>query len=329
MKFPNLASVRPTKTWIVLGVALCVGILAAFAARGYLAKRLAEIDARSKGKTVNVVVAKRELRKGDRISTDTVAVRPIPVDYAHSQAIVPEHFDRVAGSPLAYPVKSGEMILWGLLENKRTATFSVRVKPGHRAMTVPVDEINSISGMLEPGDAIDLMASIEQKGMTHVFTLLQNVMVMATGQRAENDPKSGEKRMYSTVTLDTSPEEAFNIVRAREAGKLTALLRNPDDKSPLDKTLGDPGDFFSRKKTRTGGVPVLVGGRSGSMPADALNLNRYPGRDSESPTAMPIRTEPQPIAILSTAAGQPIAAPATAPGTGTATATITIQPARP
>ena len=33
MKFPNLASVRPTKTWIVLGVALCVGILAAFAAR--------------------------------------------------------------------------------------------------------------------------------------------------------------------------------------------------------------------------------------------------------------------------------------------------------
>lgn len=309
MKSPNLASIRPTKTWIVLGVALGVGILAAIAARGYLANRLAEIENRPKDKTVNVIVAKRELRKGDRIATDTVAVRPIPVDYAHSQAIAPEHFERVDGQPLAYPVKSGEMVLWGLLENRRTATFSVRVKPGHRAMTVPVDEINSISGLLEPGDAIDLMASIDDKGKTQVFTLLQNVMVMATGQRAENDPKSGEKRMYSTVTLDTSPEEAFNIIRAREAGKLTALLRNPDDKAPLDKTLGDPGDFFSRKNGRTGGVPVLIGGRSGSIPADAQYLNRYQPQDSAtgsapSPANIP---PPRPVAVFSadTAAGAP------------------------
>ena len=312
MKLPNLASIRPTKTWIVLGVALGVGILAAIAARGYLANRLAEIDARSKGKTVNVVVAKRELRKGDRITTDTVAIRPVPVDYAHSQAIAPEHFERVNGQPLAYPVKSGEMVLWGLLENKRTATFSVRVKPGHRAMTVPVDEINSISGLLEPGDAIDLMASIEQKNKTHVFTLLQNVMVMATGQRAENDPKSGEKRMYSTVTLDTSPEEAFNIIRAREAGKLTALLRNPDDKGPLDKTLGDPGDFFSRNNGRNGGVPVLIGGRSGSIPADAQYLGRYqpqglPPVSSPALPPSPVPDAPRPITVLSadTAASAP------------------------
>ncbi len=313
MKLPNLASIRPTKTWIVLGVALGVGILAAIAARGYLANRLAEIDARSKGKTVNVVVAKRELRKGDRITPDTVAIRPIPVDYAHSQAIAPEHFDRVNGQPLAYPVKSGEMVLWGLLENKRTATFSVRVKPGHRAMTVPVDEINSISGLLEPGDAIDLMATIEQKDKTHIFPLLQNVMVMATGQRAENDPKSGEKRMYSTVTLDTSPEEAFNIIRVREAGKLTALLRNPDDKGPLDKTLGDPGDFFlTRKNGRSGGVPVLIGGRSGSIPADAQYLGRYqpqglPPVSSPALPPSPVPDAPRPITVLSadTAASAP------------------------
>ena len=312
MKFPNLASIRPTKTWIVLGVALGIGVLAAVAARGYLTNRLAEIDARAKGTTVNVVVAKRELRKGERVSADTVAVRPIPVDYAHSQAVAPEHFERVDGQPLAYPVKSGEMILWGLLDNKRTATFSVRVKPGHRAMTVPVDEINSISGLLEPGDAIDLMASIEQKGRTHVFTLLQNVMVMATGQRAENDPKSGEKRLYSTVTLDTSPEEAFNIVRAREAGKLTALLRNPDDKGALDKSLGDPGDFFD-SRGRTGGVPVLIGGQSGVIPAEAQRLLRHPPQNPDPASARSPAAEapPRPIAVFSADAAPdvPLSAP--------------------
>ena len=303
MKLPNLASIRPTKTWIVPGVAIGIGLLAAIAARSYLANRLAEVESRSKGNTVNVIVAKRELRKGDRISTDTVAVRPIPVDYAHSQAIAPEHFDRVEGQALAYPVKSGEMVLWGLLENRHAATFSVRVKPGHRAITVPVDEINSISGLLEPGDAIDLMASIGENGKTHVFTLLQNVLVMATGQRAENDPKSGEKRLYSTVTLDTSPDEAFYIIRAREAGKLTALLRNPDDRSPLGKTPGDPGDFFdTRRNGRAGGVPVLTGGSGGSIPEEARRLNRYREPDPAAVSApSPANDAPsRPVAVFST-----------------------------
>lgn len=284
MKLPRLSSIQVKKTWIILGVALGIGALAALGAHGYLNKKLAEIDARARGKTVNAVVAKRELRKGEKITSETVAIRPIPVDFAHSQAIHPEHFERIDGQPLAYPVKSGEMILWGLLENKRTSTFSVRVKPGHRAITVPVDEINSISGLLEPGDAIDLMAAIDQDGKKNIFTLLQNVNVMATGQRAENDPKSGEKRTYSTVTLDASPQEALNIIRARETGKLTALLRNPEDNKPLLKPLGDPGDFFDARKASpngpTRGVPVLVGGRSGKIPLEGQYLARASSREA-------------------------------------------------
>jgi pilus assembly protein CpaB len=289
MKFPKLPSVRPTKTWIVFGVALGVGLLAALVARGYLSNRLAEIEARASGKTINVVVAKHELRKGERISSDTVSVRPIPIDFAHSQAIAPDNFERVEGQALAYPVKSGEMILWGLLENKRTATFSTRVTPGHRAITVPVDEINSISGMLEPGDAIDLMASIEQKGKNLTFALLQNVNVMATGQRSADDPKSGEKRLYSTVTLDTTPQEAQNIIRAREAGKLTALLRNPEDKSPLAKALGDAGTFFAGNSGGSGEIPVLVGGRSGQIPSEGLHLGQYVRQSPNDKPALALR----------------------------------------
>lgn len=296
MKLPKISSVRPTKTWIVLGVAVCIGILSALAARSYLSNRLAEIDARANGKTVSIVVAKRELRKGERLSTDNVSVRPIPLDYAHSQAIAPDNFDRIDGQALAYPVKAGEMILWGLLENKRTATFSVRVTPGHRAMTVPVDEINSISGLLEPGDAIDLMASVRKDDKEFVFPLLQNVVVMATGQRSTDDPKNGEKRLYSTVTLDTSPQQALDIIRARAAGKLTALLRNPEDKAALSKTLGDAGDFFSAAQHAPGPaesreIPILVGGRSASFPAAALHLGRK-GKATDTPPPPPEASSP-------------------------------------
>lgn len=278
----SLRNFRPGKTWVVLGVALVIGLLAALAARSYLSTRVEAIEARSKGKTVNVLVAKHDVAKGATLSKDNVAVRPIPVEFAHSVAMTPDDFERVAGQPLAYPVKSGEMLLWGLMETQRAPTFSARVETGRRAMTVPVDEINSISGMLEPGDIIDLMLSMERNGKRITFPLMQSVQVMATGQRSVDDAAGGE-RSYSTVTLDTTPQQAQNIIVAREAGKLTALLRNPQDKEPIGKGSYDMAALLGQSGAPTArgvaaprrGVPVIYGGAGGTMPPDALRLPKY------------------------------------------------------
>lgn len=286
MKMPNLSSLRHNRTVLVLAAALGIGMLAAFGAQSYLARRMAEIEARSRGATINVVVAKHELRRGDRLSEETVAVRPVPVDFAHSQAILPENFERVAGQALAYPLKSGEMLLWGLIEGKKVPTFSSRVAEGRRAITVPVDEINSISGLLEPGDVVDLVLTLEQRGKKYSFVMQQKVPVLATGQRSVDDPKSGEKRQYSTVTLDTTPDEARNIIRAREAGKLTALLRNPGDAVELDN--GDLAASFLKDMTaELTQVPVLYGGRSGSLPPEGLRLGDYMRPESQERANLP------------------------------------------
>lgn len=221
---PRLAALRPDKTWLALGAALLIGLVAAFSVRGYLSRQMAAIEARSKGNTTALLVAKRDLKKGDTLSADTVAVREIPRDYAHSSAIAPEHFERIEGHSVEHNLKSGEILLWSLLQTKKAATFSARIDIGRRAITVHVDEINSISGLLEPGDAIDLMVTLEHNGKKTTFPLLQNVQVMATGQRSADDPKSGERRQYSTVTLDTTQAQARSVIIAREAGKITALL---------------------------------------------------------------------------------------------------------
>jgi pilus assembly protein CpaB len=280
MKLSSLKKIRPSKTWVILGIALAIGLLAALAARSYLAHQMQEIEQRAKGKMVNVVVAKGDIQKGSKLSSLNLAVRPIPVEFAHSVAISPESFDRVDGQVLAYDVKSGEMILWGLLETKKVPTFSARVESGHRAMTVPVDEINSISGMLEPGDTIDLMVSLDRKGKKLIFPLLQSVPVMATGQRNVDDPKSGEQKMYSTVTLNITPEEAKNVIVAREAGKLTALLRNPQDKQAINSGGLDVARALGLKGGEVGAfgdreVPVLYGGNGGKLPAEGMKLGDY------------------------------------------------------
>lgn len=276
---------------MIFGIALAIGLLAAWGARRYLAGQMEAIEARSRGQQVTIVVAKRELKAGDRLSSENVAVRPIPVEYAHSGAISPNEFERVEGRLIAFAAKPGEMLLWSMLEGKKSPTFSARVETGRRALTVPVDEINSISGMLEPGDLIDLIVSLDRHGKKALVPLLQNVRVMATGQRSVDDPKSGERRQYSTVTLDATPEQAQNVILARDVGKLTALLRNPQDArvavkdADIAKLLGTP----EGAETGSRAIPVLYGGGA-RLPEDALWLDRHrsgtkPAADADTPAA--------------------------------------------
>lgn len=276
MKFDflrKLQQFRPNRTWIIFGVAISIGGVAAFAARSYLTDQISEIEARAKGETTAVVVAKEDIPKGEKLSAANAAIREVPVEFAHSGAVTPDQFDRVSGQVIAYPVKSGEMILWALMETQKMPTFSARVEPGHRAITVAVDEINSISGMLEPGDTIDLIATVDRAGRPSTYPLLQSVLVMATGQRSVDDPKSGERRQFSTVTLDTTPQQAQSLIVAREVGKLTALLRNPKDNQLIGKPREDLFASHPSRLRRAGRtVPVIYGGNLSRLSPDALML---------------------------------------------------------
>lgn len=254
------------KNWIVLLAALGVGGLAAFGAKNYLSSQMAEIEAREKNKAmVQVVVAKSDLPKGSPLTAETVAVRAIPKEWAHSGAITPEQFGRTEGSLLAYPAQAGEPVIWAQLEGQRVPTFSTRLTAGRRAVTVPVDEISSLSGMVEPGDLIDIVVSIKHDKQNFTFTLLQSVAVLATGTKSsqqEKDPE-GRGRSFTTITLDTSPEDAKRVIAAREVGRVTALLRAPSDNGKVSKArsealtlLGLATGFGSTGSS----VPVIYGG---------------------------------------------------------------------
>ena len=261
---PTLRSNR--KNWVVLAVALALGGLAAYAASNYLSERMAEIDARANEiDTVQIVVAKASLPAGASITADSVAVREIPRTWAHSGAITPDQYSRAESLTLAYPAAAGEPILWAQLEGRRAPTFSARLQSGQRAVTVPVDEISSLSGMVEPGDRIDIVVSARNETRNFTFTLLQNVAVLATGSHADPEARDaqGQPRSYTTITLDTSPEDAKRVIAAREIGRVTALLRAPGDIAPVSaavtdarKLLGLPADHGSGIST----VPVIYGG---------------------------------------------------------------------
>ncbi len=254
------------KNWIALVAALGVGGLAAYGAKNYLGAQMAEIKAREKNKAmVQVVVAKTDLEKGSPLTADNLAVRAMPKEWAHSGAVTPDQFSRVEGSVLAYPATSGEPVIWAQLEGQRTPTFSARLSAGRRAVTVPVDEISSLSGMVEPGDLIDIVVSISKDKRNFTFTLLQSITVLATGTQSSQDSKDPENhaRTFTTITLDTTPDDAKRVIAAREVGRITALLRAPNDTSSVSKVRSDAQTLLGLATGSVSGsssVPVIYGG---------------------------------------------------------------------
>jgi len=270
--------------------ALACGGIAVYAGKGYLDQQLEAERARLTPKpprTVDVIVARHDLGKGDVVSATTVASRRIPEEFVSSSAVRPGQFDSFNGMRLATALRAGEQLVAAAIVGGDNLTFSHRVKPGIRALTIAVDEINSISGMLQPGDRIDLLFSARPPGETDVRSqepeatvpLFQSLLVLATGRqvRAGIDDR-GPPRSFSTVTVEVEPEHAQRLVVAQRAGKLTAVLRNPDDPQRTARKAMDIRQLLelptpARVRTTT---PELIVGGVGRIPT-------FPSRPTADP----------------------------------------------
>lgn len=229
------------KATVVISLAIFAGLLAAWSAQKYINEKVEMLEAQARVETVQRVVAAYDLPEGTKIDSHHVAVRDIPKEWVAGGSILPEEFIHIQGQVVTASLKRGDQLLWANTAHVKSKPFSDKISPGRRAVTIPVDTINSVSGMLVPGDLIDLYVSFEYRRKQITAPLLQGVLVMATGQQSRPGVEPGDvNSRYSTVTLDTAPEEAAKLVAARQAGTITALLRNPaDDKAAQKGVRGD------------------------------------------------------------------------------------------
>jgi pilus assembly protein CpaB len=254
---------RIPQRWLMAAVTVMAGLLAAWAARQHIQGRIAQIEAESRVPTVARLVAAYDLAAGTRLDENYVAVRNIPREWAPSDALAPDDFAAQAYSVLAYPLSRGDPILRSHLAREKAAPLSSRVPAGRRAITIPVDDINSLSGMLQAGDLLDLYVSFEHGRRQITAPLLQGVLVLATG--GENGNDEGASGGFSTITLDAGPEDAVKLVAARQAGRITAILRHHRDadtsataaQGDLAALLGIAADRDASPRA----VPVLYGDR--------------------------------------------------------------------
>jgi len=221
------------RNWLMLVGAIALGLVATGLSYKYLRDKTASLEAEARGahKMVTVVVAKQDLPRGAVIQAAAFATRKIPAEYVHASSIDPRRFGQVVGQKLAAPLKGGEVLLQVHLESN-VAVFSSTLENGNRALTTEVDEVNSISGLLRPGDHIDLMATAHGSGNNsaeETFSLLSNVAVLATGQITRKGEGAKSSKIFTTITMSVSAADAARVIVAKGAGKLTAVLRSPED----------------------------------------------------------------------------------------------------
>lgn len=280
------APLRSTNA-LLLVAALAAGSLSFWAASRYVTGQAQAAEARvtEKYRKREVLVASANLAPGTPLDTRTLAQRSIPARYVGSDAIGAEQAARVIGRRLSRPLKAGDPLPWSAIEAPETPRLSAALESGLRAITFPVDDVNSFSGMLTPGDIIDLLYTVEgeARGASDrerpftVTPLLEAVKVLATGslmRRQTVRGRDGQERevdaQFVTVTLHVTPADAARIIVAQRSGELTAVLRGPQDRAPLQLRSVDSRSLRPQQAGRASAgsvqyVEYIIGGRGNAQ----------------------------------------------------------------
>ncbi len=121
------------------------------------------------------------------------------------------------------------------------SSFSVRTPLGKRAVTIQIDSLSAVGGLINPGDFVDVIANLKvpaernnpksKKRETSVV-LFQNVQILSVGT---NFNPVGSKPAYINqakarslrVTLALDPQQIGFLTFAQRHGKLQLALRSP------------------------------------------------------------------------------------------------------
>lgn len=243
-----------------------------------------------------VLVAKRELAIGERLTAADVTWQAWPADAVNAAFITngaatpvsakatvkaakavgdvaetmiggvsPEK--AVEGAIVRDPILAGEPIVSRkIVRGGEGGYLSVVLSPGKRAMSVPVTSETAVGGFVLPGDRVDVLQTHDAQNVgegegpsgkqTIAETVLRNVRVLALDQ-STTAGKDAKTIVAATATLEVGPVEAEALARAKASGPVTLILRAYTD-------LGGPSGVGAPSQ-ESAVVHVNRGGQTSSI----------------------------------------------------------------
>ncbi len=224
---------------IVMAIAVVAAGAAAFLANGMIA-RPKTIVKQQKVDTINVLVAKADIRLGDSVKVTDLKWQAWPKEAATegyiNQTEHPNATADFAGSVARAQFLSGEPIReQKLIKANEGGVMAAILPAGMRAISTKITEETSAGGFILPSDRVDVVVtrkvrSRDSRQEQHVSeTLFRNVRVLAIGQDIDTTLKDGKKaggKGASTATLELTPNQAETLALAQQMGEIQLTLRS-------------------------------------------------------------------------------------------------------
>jgi pilus assembly protein CpaB len=227
-----------TRLLVIGVVALALGAASSF----FVYQRLqAKMTSPKVG--VDVVVAANNIQVGAKIEDSDLKVVKYP-----PEDLPPRFFHKKAaavGRGAVLPIWKGDFVVADKLAAENAgAGLSSLIAVGMRAEAVRVNDVTAVAGFAVPGTRVDVLVTGDPAGSSEpqTVTVLQNVAVLATGQRTERSA-TGEPQNASVVTLLVSPEDSEKLALA-SLGRIQLVLRNPVDTSQEKAPVIRHSDLF-------------------------------------------------------------------------------------
>ncbi len=171
----------------------------------------------------DIVIAREVIKKGRSISPDMVTTQKFPPSKIEAGAFT--YVDAVIGKLSRTTIYKGQQITASLVSFPRELTsLADKIPSGKRAMTISVDKVSSINGMISPGNKVDIIGMFSDAGGKLVVPMFHKVLILAVG-RAMSASSSSSRKSSGTITLALSPEQGSLLTYAMEIGKIKILLR--------------------------------------------------------------------------------------------------------
>jgi pilus assembly protein CpaB len=215
-------------------VGLAIAIVLAFLLSSFVYKQFRQVTSVVPVKMESLVVAAVPMQVGVRLDPNNLRVISWP-----SNQKVAGMFTRVedcVNRALITPVAENEPILEAKLAPKEAgAGLPATIPEGMRALSVAVNDVVAVAGFVSPGTMVDVLVTGQVPGRNDnvTRTLLENVRVLAAGQKIEQD-RDGKPQTVPVITLLVSPDDAAKLTMASTQGKIQLALRNTIDSKKTD-----------------------------------------------------------------------------------------------
>jgi len=248
---------RP-KTMILFVIAVGCGLVASIGVSQYLENNG---GGGPQVTTEKIFVAATNINIGEQLDAQNVRLEEWPKDRVPEGAVLTlEELEERYPRTRLY---AGEPILQAKLMDSRDRGSEAHTIPeGYRVVSVKVSVESSVSGLVQPGDRVDLVVFLRKSGEvpeTGTKTILRDVNVFSVdGETERSVDEDGQARNVRTVSLLVKPDQAETVMLASELGRLFLTLRRPDDTTEsvgegatVNGLLGSDGESANEKKNES------------------------------------------------------------------------------